>query len=146
MTVLVLDNPELIAKAAMASGFLPAAFESGSARPHRMRFHYGFNRHALEGKDLEIIKQHAAYLVHNPTTMVRIHGHSDNFGGEDYNRFLSRLRANAVARVLMQEGVPESRIIMSHWGSSRPLATPEDRAANRRVELEYLTVDVAQAL
>ena len=46
----------------------------------------------------------------------------------------------------MQEGVAESRILMSHWGSARPLATPEDRAANRRVELEYLTLDVARAL
>ena len=77
---------------------------------------------------------------------VRIHGHSDNFGSEDYNQFLSRLRANAVARNLIQEGVEESRILMRHWGSARPLATPEDRAANRRVELEYMDMDVAQAL
>lgn len=146
MTVLVLDNPELIAKAAMASGFQPVALEPGCKKPHRMRFHYGFNRHALEGADLEIIKQHAAYLVHNPAVTVRIHGHSDGFGAEDYNRFLSRLRANAVARVLMQEGVPDSRILMSHWGSARPLATPADHAANRRVELEYLSLEVARAL
>lgn len=145
MTVLVLDNPELIAKAAMASGFT-ATFEAAGKRPHRLRFHYGFNRHVPEGDDLAMLKLHAAYLLQNPGVSVRIHGHSDNFGSEDYNRFLSRLRANAVARVLMQEGVPESRITMSHWGSSRPLATPEDRAANRRVELEYLSLDVAKAL
>ncbi len=146
MTVLVLDNPELIANAAIAAGFTTANLEAGTRRPHRMKFHYGFNKHALGSDDVAFLRQHASYLRNHPSISVRIHGHSDNFGSEDYNRFLSRLRANAVARFLMQEGVAESRIFMSHWGSARPLATPEDRAANRRVELEYLTMDVARAL
>ena len=146
MTILVLDNPELIAKAAIAAGFTPAAFEAGSRRPHRMKFHYGFNKHSLDSEDLAFLKQHAAYLRQQPSVSVRVHGHSDNFGPEDYNRFLSRLRANAVAKTLVREGVPEHRILMTHWGASRPLATPEDHAANRRVDLEYLTLDVARAL
>ncbi|MHA7925790.1 MAG: OmpA family protein [Marinobacter sp.] len=146
MTVLVLDNPELIAKAAVAAGFNPATLEAASKKPHRMKFHYGFNKHSLNDDDLVFMRKHATYLKQSPSVSVRIHGHSDNFGSEDYNRFLSRLRANAVARILMQEGVAESRILVSHWGSARPLATPEDRAANRRVELEYLTLDVARAL
>jgi peptidoglycan-associated lipoprotein len=146
MTVLVLDNPELIAKAAIAAGFNPAASEAGNRRPHRMKFHYGFNQHSLASDDIDFLRQHAAYLRQYPSVSVRIHGHSDNFGADDYNQFLSRLRANQVARVFMQEGVPESRIFLAHWGASRPLATPEDHAANRRVELQYLTLDVAQAL
>ncbi len=146
MTVLVLDNPELIAQAAIAAGFTPAPLEATSKKPHRMKFHYGFNKHALNDDDMEFLKKHAAYLRQSPSASVRIHGHSDNFGSDDYNQFLSRLRANAVARFLMQEGVAESRILMAHWGSTRPLARPEDHAANRRVELEYLTLDVARAL
>jgi len=145
MTVLVLDNPELIAKAAVASGF--AALADASARqPHRTRFHYGFNKHSLDADDMAFLERHAAYLIQNPGTRVRIHGHSDNFGNEDYNQFLSRLRANAVARFLIQKGVPESRIQLAGWGSGRPLATPEDHAANRRVELEYMTQEMAQAI
>ncbi|ROQ44881.1 peptidoglycan-associated lipoprotein [Marinobacter sp. 3-2] len=146
MTVLVLDNPGLIANAAMAAGFTAATYDAGTKRPHRMKFHYGFNKHSLDKDDIAFLQQHAAYLKEHPSVSVRIHGHSDNFGSEDYNQFLSRLRANAVARSLIQEGVDESRILMRHWGSARPLATPEDRAANRRVELEYMDMDVAQAL
>lgn len=146
MTVLVLDNPDLIANAAMAAGFTAATYEAGTRRPHRMKFHYGFNKHSLDNDDIAFLQQHAAYLKAHPSVTVRIHGHSDNFGAEDYNQFLSRLRANTVARTLIQEGVAESRLLMTHWGSARPLARPEDRAANRRVELEYLTLDVARAL
>ncbi|WP_417515571.1 OmpA family protein [Marinobacter sp.] len=151
MTVLVLDNPELIAKAAVAYGFNPATFLTENRAtedkpPHRVRFHYGFNKHALDASDTAIILQHATYLRQHPTLSVRIHGHSDNFGAEDYNRFLSRLRTNAVTKLLIKEGVAESRILVASWGSARPLATPDDRAANRRVELEYLTHDMAKAL
>lgn len=146
MTILVLDNPELIAKAAVASGFNAATLVAEGKRPHRVKFHYGFNKHTLDSSDSEIIRQHAVYLRQHPGVRVRIHGHSDNFGAEDYNRFLSRLRTNVVAKLLMEEGIAESRLLVASWGSARPLATPDDRAANRRVELEYLTSDMAQAL
>lgn len=146
MTVLVLDNPELLARAALASGFAAAMATPEGQRPHRLKFHFGFNKHALDHDDLAIIRQHAAYLRHYPGVKVRIHGHADNFGTEDYNRFLSRLRASTIARVLIREGVAENQIQLAHWGSTRPLATPEDHAANRRVELEYLRQEMAQAL
>lgn len=146
MTVLVLDNPELIAKAAIAAGFNPILPNGEAKRPHRLKFHYGFNKHSLDQADQTILEQHALYLRQNPGARVCIHGHADNFGAEDYNQFLSRLRANAVARQLLQAGVCESQIQLTNWGSTRPLATLEDHAANRRVELEYLTREVAHAL
>lgn len=146
MTVLVLDNPDLLARAAQAFGPGIASFAAGSRPPHRMKFHYGFNKHALDTSDLATLEQHAAYLVQHPAIPVCIHGHSDNFGAEDYNQFLARLRANSVVRILAEHGIHESRLTIKAWGSARPLATPDDHAANRRVELEYLTQGAMQAL
>lgn len=146
MTVLVLDNPELLAKAALAFGVMAGGLSRDAVRPHRTRFHYGFNKHNLDARDIEVLKQHAVYLNNHPGTRVRIHGHADQFGAAEYNRFLARQRANAVARLLMCEGVHQSALVLATWGSDRPLARPEDHAANRRVELEYLTLDIAQAL
>lgn len=146
MTVLVLDNSELIAKAAVALGYDTAGFCTETQRPHRMRFHYGFNKHALESSDTAIIQQHATYLRQHPSVSVRIHGHSDNFGAEDYNYFLSRQRTKAVVRLLIEEGVSEAQVFVASWGSARPFTTPDDRAANRRVEIEYLASNMAKAL
>jgi len=146
MTVLVLDNPEMLARAALLSGVMADSLGTEAGRPHRTRFHYGFNKHVPDAGDAAIMRQHAAYLKNHPGVRVRIHSHTDNFGSPEYNRFLARLRANAVARLLIQEGVPQSAILMTTWGAERPLTRPEDHAANRRVELEYLTVDMAQAL
>ena len=147
MTVLILDNPELLARAAIESGMtLPDSAPSTPRKPHRLRFHYGFNKHSLDQQDQVILQQHAQYLRHNPGVKIRIHGHADNFGVSEYNHFLSRLRASSAAKMLIREGVRESQILVNGWGSDRPLARPEDHAANRRLELEYLTVEMAQAL
>lgn len=148
MTILVLDNPELQAKAALLDSqpLLPVEMvEEGPRRPHRLRFHYGFDKHQLNEEDADILRQHAAYLVGHPSVAVRIHGHTDSFGPEEYNTFLSRLRASAAAKLLKAEGVHESQIQVTGWGSSRPLARPEDHAANRRLELEYLSAQMAKA-
>lgn len=148
MTVLILDNPELLARAAIESGLpMPAVMSDGAPRkPHRLRFHYGFNKHHLDEQDQAILRQHAAYLRHNPGVKVRVHGHADVFGVSEYNEFLSRLRASSAAKMLIREGVRESQILVRGWGSERPLARLEDHAANRRLELEYLSMDMAQAL
>lgn len=66
MTTLVLDNPEMLAQAALMSGLNAAQQCQEAGRPHRTRFHYGFNKHTLDEADSEILKQHAAYLKRNP--------------------------------------------------------------------------------
>jgi len=148
MTVLVLDNPALLASTAFAAGLNMPLAESDHApkRPHRLRFHYGFNQHRLNEEDLALLRRHAQWLKHNPGASLHIHGHSDAFGVCEYNQFLSRLRATTAAKLMIREGAREGQISVSGWGSDKPLARPEDHAANRRLELEYSTMDMAQAL
>ncbi len=149
MTVLVLDNPELMAKAAILDiglgGPVGKVAEESARKPHRMRFHYGFNQHRLSDEDQQILRQHAAYLRAHPELTVEIHGHTDAFGNEEYNAFLARLRASSAAKLLQAEGVRESRITVTGWGSRKPLARPEDHAANRRLEIEYRSEQMAKA-
>ncbi|TGN38835.1 OmpA family protein [Marinobacter confluentis] len=153
MTVLVLDHPELMSRTGFAAGMdMPASelpdtgTDSLPKRPHRLRFHYGFNQHRLNPEDQALLRQHALWLKHNPGACVHIHGHADVFGVGEYNEFLSRLRASSAAKLMLNEGARENQIVISGWGSERPLARPEDHAANRRLELQYLNMDMAQAL
>src|SRR5690554_6379436 len=106
MTVLVLDNPEMLARAALLSGVMADSLGTEAGRPHRSRYLYGFNKHVPDTYDAAIMRQLAAYLKNHPGVWVRIHSHTDNFRSPEYNRYLSRLRVNAVARLLIQEGVP----------------------------------------
>ena len=83
----------------------------------------------------------AQSLQDYPQSRVQVEGHTDNTGSAEYNQSLSERRANAVADVLMEGGVPFSRIETFGRGESEPVAsnlTPEGRAQNRRVEIVIL--------
>src|SRR6056297_1263485 len=76
-----------------------------------------------------------------PDSSVQVVGHTDNTGGASYNQQLSERRANAVADVLMQGGVPFGRIQTFGRGENQPIAdnlTDSGRAQNRRVEIVIL--------
>lgn len=80
----------------------------------------------------------AANLLQYPNNRIEIIGHTDNTGSAAYNQALSERRAQAVANVLRDRGVPSSRIIAYGRGENAPVAsnlTPQGRAQNRRVEI-----------
>ncbi|MFN3846754.1 MAG: OmpA family protein, partial [Paracoccaceae bacterium] len=65
-------------------------------------------------------------------------GHTDNTGSAAYNYDLSQRRANSVANVLSQNGVPAGRITTIGRGFDQPIASnasAQGRAQNRRVEI-----------
>lgn len=143
MTVLVLDHPDLMRQLAGLSANLTT---DSNNRPHRLRFHYGFNQHCPTDEDADFLRRHGAWLRDNPAARVKLHSHTDNFGSDEYNQFLSRKRAATAMRILMSEGARESQITLCCRGSSTPLTRPEDHGANRRLELEYLEQTMACAL
>lgn len=85
--------------------------------------------------DLQTI---AASLQRYPDSSIVVTGHTDSTGSDAYNQRLSEGRADAVASVLIQSGVPSRRIVALGAGESRPVAsndTAAGRAQNRRVEI-----------
>lgn len=80
----------------------------------------------------------AQSLIRYPNSRIEVVGHTDNTGSAAYNYDLSQRRANAVAGVLNQNGVPYGRITTIGRGFDQPIAsnaTPQGRAQNRRVEI-----------
>ena len=138
MTVLVLEDRDRLA---LASRMPPASdLETKTvSRPEQSIFHYAFDAHQPEPHAEEILRQHGKYLSAHPDQKIYLTGHTDSQGAEAYNRFLSRLRASAAARILRDEGARDHQIELAGMGSDRP-ASPGDHAANRRLELSY-TVD-----
>ncbi|RMF14664.1 MAG: glycine zipper 2TM domain-containing protein [Gammaproteobacteria bacterium] len=80
-------------------------------------------------------------------TSIEVSGHTDSTGSLALNQKLSEDRAKSVARYLMSQGIPASRIITQGFGPRYPVAsndTPEGRAQNRRVELKLVPLQNAQ--
>ncbi|MDZ7788663.1 MAG: OmpA family protein [Halofilum sp. (in: g-proteobacteria)] len=86
----------------------------------------------------------AEVLRRSPGVEIEIAGHTDDQGGADYNRRLSRARAAAVRDWLAGRGIAEDRLRISGYGASEPVAgndTADGRARNRRVELRAVATD-----
>ncbi|MEM9811682.1 MAG: OmpA family protein, partial [Pseudomonadota bacterium] len=80
----------------------------------------------------------AQNLLEYPNNTVQVIGHTDNTGTQAFNQGLSERRADAVASLLRQGGVPSSRINAFGVGETQPIATNSTaagRSQNRRVEI-----------
>ena len=72
---------------------------------------------------------------------LEIEGHTDNIGGDEYNRQLGEKRAMAVRNYLNEKGVPLHAMSTISFGESQPVTTngtPKDRSKNRRVVIRVL--------
>ncbi|WP_196888938.1 OmpA family protein [Aureivirga sp. CE67] len=81
------------------------------------------------------------YLKTDEQLRIKITGHTDNLGKEDFNQKLSENRAKAVANYLMELGVSEDRVSSKGLGEKEPITTndtEEGREQNRRVAFEFI--------
>ena len=91
----------------------------------------------------------ADFLLDNPSFNLKISGHTDSDGREDFNLQLSQDRADAIKEYLIYfGGVSENRIEAKGYGSSKPIIkneeTNEDKKLNRRVEFEIIRIKTMQ--
>jgi len=83
----------------------------------------------------------AGNLQAYPDSTIQIIGHTDSDGDAGSNQQLSEDRANAVANVLLNNGISRSRVQAYGRGESQPVSSnlnPQGKAQNRRVEIVIL--------
>jgi len=86
--------------------------------------------HALLGEVVAVLESH-------PNIHVRVEGHTDDKGPDNYNKRLSEKRAMAVMTFLVESGIDPDRLEAVGHGEEKPIEdnkTAKGRAANRRVE------------
>jgi len=97
--------------------------------------HFDFDRYDIKEGDKPTLKKIADFLIQNPGVSIRIEGHCDERGTNEYNLGLGDRRANAAKSYLMSLGVPSSRLQTISYGEERPLCTESNEACwqqNRR--------------
>lgn len=118
---------------------------SENTQPGKNRFFFGFDKTKLEDSDIEIIRQHARFMLDNPGLILQISGHTDKSGPREYNEYLSKQRASQVAKILIAEGVPESQMVIKARADEDPLQNVAEAHKNRRVELEYQELNLVSS-
>jgi len=69
---------------------------------------------------------------------ISVSGHTDRVGPAAVNKRLAAVRAGQMAKILMENGVPEASIVVESHGEGNPLIPTADGVAepkNRRVEV-----------
>ncbi|MEE9523389.1 MAG: peptidoglycan-associated lipoprotein Pal [Thermodesulfovibrionales bacterium] len=114
-----------------------AAMETGMSLEEVLRndIHFDYDRYDIKENDKATLKTIADWLIQNSDVSIRIEGHCDERGTNEYNLGLGDRRAGATKSYLMTLGVPSSRILTISYGEERPLCTNSDEGCwsqNRR--------------
>lgn len=128
------------ANAAAARAAAEAAAAAAKAEAERMlanQVHFDYDKSDIRSDDQAILDWKARLLQANPSMTIRISGHADDRGSDEYNLALGNRRAGAAKRYLVNKGIDASRISTDSYGEERPLDTAGTEAAwaaNRRAE------------
>ena len=99
--------------------------------------HFDFNSYDILTEDTTSLNAVAELLTVFFDAKLRLIGHTDDVGSDEYNMDLSRMRARSVANYLNMRGIDDSRIITEGRGKRQPVTREQTDAArrkNRRVE------------
>jgi OOP family OmpA-OmpF porin len=101
--------------------------------------HFDFDKSVIKDTDKAELNRAISFIKKYPDAHVKLEGHTDSKGSEDYNQRLSERRASAVQQYIVKEGgTKESKITSAGYGELKPVETnntDEGRAKNRRVEV-----------
>lgn len=106
------------------------AFEAGN-------IYFDFDKSELKPEARAILDKKASWLKAHPDFSVRVEGHCDERGTNEYNLALGERRANAAMKYLNALGISSSRISTVSYGEERPVDSGHNEAAwakNRRDE------------
>ncbi len=99
---------------------------------------FDFDSSNLKGGATKVVNELASFLREYPERTVQIEGFTDSVGEAEYNRNLSKRRAEALRNALVNAGISSQRIKTIGYGEKFPVATNMNEAGrqqNRRVEI-----------
>ncbi len=104
----------------------------------RLLVFFDFDKASLKNESIPELNRLISFMNKYPNIKVKLHGHTDDVGSDEYNNKLSLNRANAVKEHLTGQGIGSNRVETKGFGKREPIdpaKTDESRAKNRRVEL-----------
>lgn len=99
---------------------------------------FGFDESTLNDESRAALTQTATWLRAHSEYRIRVEGHCDSRGTEQYNLALGDRRAGAAAAFLETQGIEHSRIETVSYGEQRPFeegTSEEAYAQNRRAHV-----------
>lgn len=102
---------------------------------------FDFDKSDIRKASVQELNKVSGYLTNKTEVELRIDGHADWIGSEEYNMALSERRAKAAYDYLLDKGIADARLTYQFFGESNPIApntnpdgsdNPDGRQLNRR--------------
>lgn len=121
------------------TGGNPAAVTAEVTALLQAPIYFDLDQDAIRADAQATLDQKAAIMLANPGLRLRIAGHADDRGSDEYNIVLGNKRATSAKRYLEAKGVDPSRVETISYGEERPVDNASNESAwakNRRDEFE----------
>lgn len=111
-----------------------------SVIPESLIVYFAFDKSDFkpDAKTEKYFNESNAYLKQNLLARLKITGHTDAIGTDEYNQALGYRRAQSVKQYFENEGIPAEKISIESKGEIQPVdnnSSQEGRANNRRTVL-----------
>ncbi|WP_306591966.1 OmpA family protein [Geothrix sp. 21YS21S-4] len=107
--------------------------------------HFANGKADLGAEGIDAIRKVADSLkTYSGDYSLEVTGHTSSIGSKAFNKSLSKRRAEAVAKVLVDSGIPSVKVTTAGMGPDQPIAdnkSKEGQAKNRRVEIDVKVRD-----
>jgi peptidoglycan-associated lipoprotein len=103
------------------------------------RIHFALDRAELTPEARTTLAAKVEILRSSPGLTLRIDGHADERGSDEYNLALSKRRASEARRFMMDQGIEAARLETVGYGEEQPLDPGASEAAwamNRRADFK----------
>ena len=145
------DSIDAAARARMDSARFSAEREreraaAAAAAMLRAAVYFEYDQDELSSDARQTLDAKLPYLSANPGVMLRLVGHTDSRGSDEYNLALGQRRAASVKRYLVERGIATARLEVVSMGEEQPASSGDDESEfgrNRRVEFELATTSGA---
>ena len=136
-------TPDIVTPDIVTPDFASSDFEN---------IYFDFDKYFLRAKSKNILENIYNYLNDHPNATLRLDGHTDWIGTEEYNTTLSQVRTLVAYKYLIEKGIAPDRLDNAWFGESKPAvpnANPDgsdnaaNRQLNRRVEIKIDIPDMS---
>lgn len=103
--------------------------------------YFDFDEAVIRPEYEDFLNQMIKIVKGHSDLRVKVTGHTDADGSDNYNIELSKRRAQAIVQYFIKKGLAEDRLIFDFKGEHEPIdtnKTPEGKQRNRRVDFQFI--------
>lgn len=103
--------------------------------------YFDTDKDKIKSRSFQYLDKLAEVMVTHPDWRIRMTGHTDNRGSDEYNLDLSKRRVEAAMFYLINRGMGRQQLITEYYGERKPIASNASENTmqlNRRVEMEFV--------